>query len=60
MFKIKNGNDLYYLLSETSGFEFYITDFNYSYLICFNHHDILYGCGRAKEWIAGLRRLNRK
>ncbi|SEQ06105.1 hypothetical protein SAMN02910289_01150 [Lachnospiraceae bacterium RM5] len=60
MFKIKNGNDLYYLLSETSGFEFYITDFNYSYLICFNHHDILYGCGRAKKWIAGLRRLNRK
>lgn len=57
MFKIKNGNDLFYLLSETSGFEFYITDTNCSYLLCFNHHDILYGCGNAKKWIHDLKIL---
>ena len=59
MFKIKNGNDLYFLLSETSGFEFYITDSNYSYLICFNHHDILYGCGKASYWVDKLKKLDR-
>ena len=59
MYKIKNGVDLNYLLSETSGFEFYITDFNYSYLICFNHHDVLYGCGNAIKWIDGLKNDDR-
>jgi hypothetical protein len=56
MYKIKNGNDLYFLLSETSGFEFYITDLSCSYLICFSHHDILYGCGTAIDWIVGLKK----
>ena len=60
MFIISNGKDLQYVLSETSGFEFYITDINCSYLICFNHHDILYGCGKAKKWIAGLKKHYRK
>lgn len=59
MYKIKNGVDLNYLLSETSGFEFYITDLNYSYLICFNHHDILYGCGNAIKWIDSLKNDDR-
>lgn len=56
MFKIKNGKDLYCLLSETCGFEFYITDLNYSYLICFSHHDILYGCGEAIKWIDEIKK----
>lgn len=55
MFKLKNGNDLFCLLSETSGFEFYLTDINCSYLLCFNHHDILYGCGNAINWIGSLK-----
>lgn len=55
MFKIKNGMDLDFLLSGTSGFEFYVTDLEYSYLICFNHHDMLYGCGKAIQWIEKLK-----
>lgn len=51
MFKIKTGSDLDYILSETYGFEFYVTDMECSYLLCFNHHDILYGCGLAYEWL---------
>lgn len=51
MFLFESGNDLNYVLSETCGFEFYITDLKCSYLICFNHHDVLYGCGSAREWI---------
>lgn len=60
MFNISNGKDLHYVLSETSGFEFYITDISCSYLICFNHHDILYGCGKAKKWVTELKNLGRK
>ncbi|MBP3505911.1 MAG: hypothetical protein J6K43_05845 [Lachnospiraceae bacterium] len=55
MFLIKSGNDLNFILSETYGFEFYVTDKQGSYLLCLNHHNILYGCGKAKGWISNLR-----
>lgn len=55
MFKIKSGKDLNYILSETYGFEFYITDIKATYLLCFNHHNILYGCGEAEEWISNIK-----
>jgi len=55
MFLIQSGDDLNYVLSETYGFEFYITDKQCSYLLCFNHHNILYGCGVAERWIHELR-----
>lgn len=51
MYKILNGEDLNYILSETFGFEFYITNEITSFVICFNDHDILYGVGDAKQWI---------
>ena len=50
-FLISNGAELQKILEESFGFEFYITDRNLSYLICFNHHDILYGLGKAKDWV---------
>lgn len=54
MFLIQSGDDLHYVLSETYGFEFYITDRQCSYLLCFSHHNILYGCGTAEKWINNL------
>lgn len=51
MFMVSNGKDLQFILSETCGYEFYITDMQCSYLLCFNHHDVLIGCGNAKKWI---------
>ena len=39
---------------ENDEIEFYITDRDQSYVICFNHHDVLYGCGAAKEWVEKL------
>lgn len=36
------------------GFEFYITNFETEYVICFNHHDCLLGCGTAKKWVESL------
>lgn len=50
-FLISNGFELQKIIEESFGFEFYITDENRSYLICFNHHDILYGLGKAKDWV---------
>lgn len=56
MFLVQSGDDLNYLLSQTYGFEFYITDVLCSYLLCFSHHNILYGCGTAEEWIKCIKR----
>lgn len=53
-FRFLNGSDLVKLLNNTFAFEFYITDEQYSYLICFNHHDCLIGCGNALTWIESL------
>ena len=51
MFGVQNGYDLTKLLSNCFSFEFYVLDRRLSYLICFNHHDVLCGCGLAKKWI---------
>ena len=59
MFSISNGKDLHYILSETCGFEFYITDKECSYLLCFTHHDVLIGCGKAKKWVSSIREAHR-
>lgn len=38
-------------LWECTGFEFYLTDQQATYLLCFNHHDFLIGTGLAADWI---------
>ena len=50
-FLFKNGDDLVAVLGETYGFEFYVTNKEKSYLLVFNHHDILMACGDAKNWM---------
>lgn len=52
--EINGGKDLYKLFSEMYGFEFYITNSTTDYLVCFNHHDCLMGCGTAKKWVNKL------
>jgi hypothetical protein len=47
----ERGSCVVTVLSETTGFEFYLTDSGFSYLVCFNHHDFLSCVGRAKEWL---------
>ena len=48
-FKLNNGNDLVAILGETFGFEFYLTDESMDYVLCFNHHDYLIGCGNIQN-----------
>lgn len=50
-FLIGNGNDLVTILSETYGFEFYVTNKKITYLLAFNHHDYLIACGDSKKWL---------
>lgn len=44
--------DLTTILEECHRSEFYVTNDDVSYLLCFNEHDYLIGEGRAAEWIA--------
>lgn len=54
MFGVPSGEALESLLANCSQFEFYVTDVDASYLICFNHHDFLICCGDARAWLEGL------
>lgn len=56
VFKIHSGLDLNLLLSNTFGFEFFVTNDKVTYLICFTHHDQLIGCGSAMIWIDELKK----
>jgi hypothetical protein len=50
MIEVSAGASLTGILGECPGFEFYITDPETTYLLCFNHHDFLIGAGRAAQW----------
>ncbi len=48
-----SGSDLVEVLNETNEDEFYSTDPELSYLLCFNHHDHLLSSGEAvSEWLS--------
>jgi hypothetical protein len=51
IFYLHRGADLMRLLRETSGFEFYVSDRPATYVICFNHHDVLVVGGSAENWL---------
>ena len=50
-FEFNCGNDVVAVLSETYNFEFYTTNYDTQYLLCFNHHDVLIACGKAVDWL---------
>lgn len=52
--ELDSGQALTDILASTFGFEFYISDAEGTYLICFNHHDIIMGAGVAGDWISKL------
>lgn len=39
------------VISECTGFEFYITDEDTNYLLAFNHHDFVIAVGAAVPWL---------
>lgn len=46
--------DLPRVLADCPGFEFYVTDGGGNYVLAFNHHDVLIGCGVAAAWVSSL------
>lgn len=54
MFRFNSIEDVVMVLNESPGFVFYLTDDNFSFLICQNDHDYLIGSGRAASWVASL------
>jgi hypothetical protein len=54
-FEFDSGVDIPRVIEECFGFEFYVTDRQTSFLLCFNHHDFLIGAGAARAWVAGIK-----
>lgn len=52
---LSNGADLVELLGNSYHYVFYVCDTNFNYLLAFNDHDYLIGCGTAIKWIRSLK-----
>lgn len=50
-YQLSSGKDVVSILGEMFNVEFYLTDEETSYLLCFNHHDVLLASGNAKAWL---------
>ena len=53
-FRFEHIEELERVLDETSAFELYLTDPQSSYVVAFNHHDMLIGTGDATAWVRSL------
>ncbi|MCE9578749.1 MAG: hypothetical protein K8W52_36830 [Deltaproteobacteria bacterium] len=53
--RFERGPDLVAAIGECSGFTFYVLDDANHFLLAFNDHDVLIGCGAAAEWVGRLR-----
>lgn len=54
IFYFKSSEDIINALENCYAFIFYITNVDLDYLISFNDHNYLIGCGLAKDWIHNL------
>lgn len=50
-FRFSNGRAVVKVFGETGGFDMYITNEKGDYFLAYSHHDVLYACGSAKEWL---------
>ena len=50
MIELNPSTQLTKILEDCPGFVFYITNIDYTYLLCFNDHDFLIGAGSASKW----------
>lgn len=57
-FRFEGGPDLIATIGSCPGFEFYVLDDSNQFLLSFNDHDVLIGCGTAAEWVRELRAKN--
>lgn len=53
----QNSRDLCEVIGETYESEVYVTDFDGTYLISYNHEMVLSGYGKAKKWVENLKKI---
>lgn len=53
-FSFASSDCLSRVLAESPGFEFYLTNPEVDFVICFNHHDYLICVGTSKDWLATI------
>jgi hypothetical protein len=51
VFLFPNASSIVSVLEKTANFEFYLTDTEATYIICFNHHNYLIASGAAEGWL---------
>jgi len=49
--ELKSGSDLLLVLEQLPAYEFYVSNRDMQYLICFNDHDFVIGWGQAEGWV---------
>ena len=54
IFEFEHRRDIVSALTECTGFEFYVTNRESSFVLCFNHHDFLIAAGDARTWLVSL------
>jgi hypothetical protein len=59
-FEFRDGAQIVPTLDECLSFEFYLTNEELDYFICFNHHDYLITAGTAADWLKSLLDENRE
>ncbi len=51
MYRVSSGVAAETILADCTGFEVYFTDRTVDYLLGHNHHDCVFACGTAKQWL---------
>ncbi len=59
MFEFMHRRDVTAVLAECTGFEFYLTDNEATFLVCFNHHDFMIAAGDARAWLLSCAQQHR-
>lgn len=59
-FEFRDGIQIVPILNECLSFEFYLTNEEIDYFICFNHHNYLITAGTAADWLKNLLDENRE
>jgi len=50
-YRFASSSALQRVLADSPGFEFYLTNPEASFVLCFNHHDVLIGVGDCLDWL---------
>ncbi len=51
LYEFQSGDQLIDVIEEAYVFEYYVTDPDMNYLLCYSHEDVLYAAGTARGWL---------